>query len=93
MHRKGSFVLLRPSGHLPARQTHTVRPRLRCGANPVRLVEQPQSVNALAPRKMCRVMTKYGSDKVCVQANPRNQDPSLYHWQEWTWWFFVIQPP
>jgi Glycosyl transferases group 1 len=38
-----------------------------------------QSVNALAPTKICRVMTGYGSDKGRVRANPRNQDPSLYH--------------
>ncbi len=55
MYRKGSFVLLRPSGHLPARQTHTVRPRLRCGAKS-HLAKRLQSVNALAPKKMCRVM-------------------------------------
>jgi len=31
--------------------------------NPPYLAEQIQSVNALAPTRMCRVMTKYGSDK------------------------------
>src|SRR5262245_53073072 len=33
------------------------------GARVSALVKQLQSVNALAPTRMCRVMTKYGSDK------------------------------
>lgn len=31
--------------------------------NPSRLAKQLQSINVLAPTEMCRVMTKYGSDK------------------------------
>jgi SAM-dependent methyltransferase len=38
---------------------------------PSHLAKQIQSVNALAPTKMCRVMTKYGSDK----GRPNNYTP------------------
>src|SRR5215472_13940731 len=49
-------------------------PQVRCfGAAPgqTHLAKQLQSVNALTPTKMCRVMTKHGSDK----GRPNNYTP------------------
>jgi hypothetical protein len=39
------------------------RPAVRAFGKSSGLLEQLQTVNALAPTEMCRVMTKYGSDK------------------------------